>query len=113
MNSNQRQNHRQLTLERIAAQRALGRLAAGPSDDPIADSRQREQLLHKMRRIEAALKRLEEGATYGICQQCGGAIAAERLALLPYAELCVPCQRQLERRTLGARRLTPAAYAAL
>lgn len=112
MKSDQRQNHRQLTLERIAAQRTLGRLATQPSDDPIVDGRQREQLLHKVRRIEAALKRLEEGATYGICQQCGGAIATERLVLMPYAELCMPCQSQLERRTLGVRRLTPAAYTA-
>jgi hypothetical protein len=112
MKNNQQQNHRQLTLERIAAQQTLGRLAAGPTDDPIVAGWQREHLLQKVRRIEAALQRLEEGATYGICQQCGGAIAAERLALMPYAELCVPCQQQLGRRTLGVRRLSPIAQPA-
>jgi RNA polymerase-binding protein DksA len=47
--------------------------------------------------IDAALARIENG-TYGICQRCGKAIAPERLEALPYAELCIDCKREVERR---------------
>lgn len=42
--------------------------------------------------IDEALKRIEDG-TYGICNNCGKAIMPERLEALPYAELCIACQR--------------------
>lgn len=42
--------------------------------------------------IDAALARLDAG-TYGRCTGCGGAIAAERLEALPWAALCIECQR--------------------
>lgn len=108
MNSNEQQYHQQLTLERIAAQTTLGRLALRAADSP-ADGQQREHLQQKVRRIEAALDRLERGAGFGVCQQCSNPIQPDRLALLPYAELCVGCQRQLERQTLGIRWPVPAA----
>jgi len=38
----------------------------------------------------AALARIEHG-TYGICDACGGEIAAERLAVLPEATRCINC----------------------
>lgn len=107
MNSNEQAYHRQLTLERIAAQTALSRLLARGAAD-AADRQQRDHLSHKVRRIEAALARLDRGDGFGVCQQCGHAIQPERLALLPYAELCVNCQRRLERQTLGHRALYPA-----
>jgi RNA polymerase-binding protein DksA len=47
--------------------------------------------------IDRALARIEEG-TYGICVNCGKPIPAERLEALPYAELCIDCKRELERR---------------
>jgi DnaK suppressor protein len=40
--------------------------------------------------VERALTRIERG-DYGACCQCGTAIAAERLAALPYAETCIGC----------------------
>jgi len=45
--------------------------------------------------VENALQRLENG-TYGLCQQCGEAIAPRRLEALPWAERCVRCEAQLE-----------------
>jgi RNA polymerase-binding protein DksA len=45
-----------------------------------------------LRRIEAALRRIESG-TYGICERCGKEIGEERLAARPWASLCVDCQR--------------------
>lgn len=51
----------------------------------------------KIERINKALARLDNG-TYGICLDCGGAISAERLEALPYAELCINCQSNRERK---------------
>ena len=45
--------------------------------------------------VNNALQRLENG-TYGLCQQCGEAIAPKRLEALPWAERCVRCEEQLE-----------------
>lgn len=42
--------------------------------------------------VEAALRRLDEG-TYGTCAGCGRPVGAERLAALPWAALCIDCQR--------------------
>lgn len=41
-------------------------------------------------RIETAIERAEAG-TYGVCERCGSAIPAERLAVLPDASTCVAC----------------------
>ena len=41
--------------------------------------------------IDAALKRLDDG-TYGICVDCSGPIASERLEALPTAARCLQCQ---------------------
>jgi YteA family regulatory protein len=56
-----------------------------------------ENSQHVLAEIEAALKRIEEG-TYGICSNCGNLIPEERLEALPWATLCIDCQRDLERR---------------
>jgi len=42
--------------------------------------------------IDAALARIEHG-TYGACTSCGRPIADERLEALPWAALCIDCQR--------------------
>jgi DnaK suppressor protein len=42
--------------------------------------------------IDAALARLDAGR-YGTCTRCGGQIAPERLDALPWAALCIDCQR--------------------
>ena len=47
--------------------------------------------------VDAALARLDEG-TYGACTSCGRPIAPERLEAIPWAALCIDCQR-----TAGAR----------
>ena len=52
---------------------------------------------HLLEEIEAALKRIEEG-TYGICTNCGKQIVVERLEALPWATLCIDCQRDREGR---------------
>jgi DnaK suppressor protein len=53
----------------------------------------RERAQDRLEKLEAALRRIEEG-TYGVCEACGRAIEPERLAALPTVTLCVVCARQ-------------------
>ncbi len=46
--------------------------------------------------IENALERMKAGS-YGQCEVCGGRIPMARLNALPYATMCIECQRDLER----------------
>jgi DnaK suppressor protein len=52
---------------------------------------------HVLAEIEGALKRIEEG-TYGVCVNCGKAIAEERLTAIPWATYCIDCKRLVEGR---------------
>lgn len=45
--------------------------------------------------IEKALDRMRDG-NYGLCESCGGKIPIARLNALPYATLCIECQRMEE-----------------
>ncbi len=51
----------------------------------------------ELARIENALLRVREGK-YGICEneKCGASIPMARLNALPYATLCIKCQREAE-----------------
>jgi DnaK suppressor protein len=49
--------------------------------------------------MDEALDRIENG-TYGICEECGGAIGLKRLEVRPVAKYCVPCLTKLEREKL-------------
>ena len=46
--------------------------------------------------IENALERMKAGK-YGLCEVCNGKIPMARLNALPYATMCIECQRDLER----------------
>jgi DnaK suppressor protein len=61
-----------------------------------------------LKKIDTALRRLEEGA-YGDCFECGNEIAKARLLALPFAVRCKDCEEAREtanqrERTLGQRR---------
>lgn len=60
--------------------------------------------------IENALERMNEG-TYGLCEVCSGKIPLARLNALPYATMCIECQRELERSGSTAERLREEAEA--
>jgi RNA polymerase-binding protein DksA len=47
--------------------------------------------------IDDALKRLDDGS-FGICQQCSQPITMSRLKVVPYASLCINCQRVKEQK---------------
>jgi DnaK suppressor protein len=51
------------------------------------------QLMGQLAEVDHALERIKD-ETYGICTNCGNVINSERLEALPYAELCIDCQRQ-------------------
>jgi DnaK suppressor protein len=55
---------------------------------------QETQILIK---IDKALRKIEEGI-YGKCEKCNKDIDEKRLEVMPYAELCIDCQRALESR---------------
>lgn len=50
--------------------------------------------------IENALKQMRQGK-YGVCEHCGQTIPMARLNALPYATLCIDCQREAERENGG------------
>lgn len=47
--------------------------------------------------IDEALKRIDDGG-YGACESCGKAITMSRLRAVPYASLCITCQRVKEKK---------------
>ena len=71
--------------------------AASHVVDQQRDLALREHNEQHLAAVEAALVRLDDG-TYGRCTECGGPIAAERLEALPWAALCIECQRLARRR---------------
>jgi DnaK suppressor protein len=48
--------------------------------------------------VEGALRRIDDG-TYGRCAECGEPIPAKRLEAMPWAALCLYCQRLNDERT--------------
>lgn len=64
---------------------------------------ERERARRELGLVAQALERVAAG-TYGVCEECGVAIAPGRLDVLPYASRCVECERSFERmRSLGRR----------
>ena len=50
-----------------------------------------------LNRIDAALEKIKS-RTFGLCDLCAKKISKVRLSVVPYAELCVPCQEKLEKK---------------
>ena len=48
-----------------------------------------------LREIDAAIQRVEDG-TYGVCEETGNPISKSRLKVIPWARLCIECQRKVE-----------------
>lgn len=53
--------------------------------------------LVRLREIDGALERIK-GHSYGICTDCGEAIAAPRLEAEPATAHCIACQERIEKR---------------
>jgi len=50
-----------------------------------------------LNRIDEALEKIEN-STFGQCELCEKKISKVRLKVVPYAELCVPCQEKQEKK---------------
>ncbi|HHT9134750.1 MAG: hypothetical protein A3C38_01545 [Planctomycetes bacterium RIFCSPHIGHO2_02_FULL_50_42] len=66
------------------------------------DNYERDLMIHliqngeeELRSIDAALERLENN-TFGICEVCDKKIPKPRLMALPFARLCLDCQKKEE-----------------
>ena len=74
---------------------------ADPADRATAESdrsftlriRDRERRL--IRKIQAALQRIEDGS-YGLCEDCGEEIGVPRLKARPVTKLCINCKSKQE-----------------
>jgi DnaK suppressor protein len=107
----------ELRLQIEAELAAIGNLLAGKATDSVEldqtrvgrlsrmDAMQQQamdsgmiQRLHvRARRLEAALARIQEGS-YGVCCECGEAIAQERMAADIAAPFCAVCQQEIDAR---------------
>lgn len=94
---------RQALAGDLSALKELRQQTGGDVVDAALDSAQDEinsQLAEvesrELAHIENALERMKEG-TYGQCEGCGEKIPMARLNALPYATLCIECQREAER----------------
>jgi len=85
-------------------------LGGGRGDSPLADEvdvirlnedremsfATRSLLVERANKLAEALERLR-GGEYGVCEECGEAIAPARLRAMPEVTTCVRCQDRLER----------------
>ena len=87
-----------------AGERQVGDVldAAVDSDYGEINANLAEVESRELAKIEAALKRIEDG-TYGTCQGCGKRIPQVRLRALPFASHCIKCQVELDRKGERAR----------
>lgn len=59
-------------------------------------SRLAEVESRELANIEHALEQMRNGR-YGVCEMCNEGIPMARLNALPYATMCIKCQREIER----------------
>lgn len=62
----------------------------------------RRRLERRLAELDRIQRKLQQG-DYGRCEACGAEIPQERLAVMPDTTLCMPCQRQRERKGLVRR----------
>jgi RNA polymerase-binding protein DksA len=71
--------------------------AAVAESETILDIAAVQRDARELEEVNAALARIDT-ADFGLCVDCGGEIAAERLAAQPQAARCIECEREAERR---------------
>lgn len=84
----------ELTMLRHQTGGDVADLASDSAQDEL-NSQLAEVESRELLEIDTALKRIEEGQ-YGVCGQCGRPIPLARLKAVPYASLCIDCQRRTE-----------------
>jgi DnaK suppressor protein len=56
-----------------------------------------ERKTRELQKIEFLIRRVLKDKEFGICEECGDPIPAERLLIVPEAVRCVNCQKDLEK----------------
>ena len=92
------------------AERAVGTMnhateetLADPTDRASMESdrlfllRMKDRERKLLSKIDEAFARLHDGS-YGLCEECGGAIGMERLRARPVTTLCIVCKSEQEAR---------------
>jgi len=78
-----------------------GEWAADPLDQAAMENdrnytlRIRDRESHLIKKIAAALEKIEDGS-FGICESCGDEIALARLKARPVTAYCIRCKTQME-----------------
>jgi DnaK suppressor protein len=92
------QQNGDLTIEELTDSNEV---FADPADRATAESdraftlRLRDRERRLIRKIQAALKRMDDGI-YGICEECGEEISIPRLKARPVTRLCINCKARQE-----------------
>lgn len=92
------QQNSDLTIEELTDSNEV---FADPADRATAESdraftlRLRDRERRLIRKIQAALKRMDDGI-YGICEECGEEISIPRLKARPVTRLCINCKARQE-----------------
>ena len=60
-----------------------------------------EQEWNKLKHVETALEKIKQDE-YGICEQCEAEIPEARLEIMPYAEFCIQCLSEIEKKDAAA-----------
>lgn len=94
-------NEQLVVLTEVATQEHLGYSNHQADDasaafDQAKDLSLRQNAENLLNQVNAALRRFDNG-TYGLCDECNQPIDTARLKAIPYAELCMDCQRKRER----------------
>lgn len=86
---------------------AAGEERVSAPDDASAEIFEHEKTLavegafeDMLAEVRHALHKIDAG-TYGLCDNCGGHIAMERLEVRPQASLCIPCKLRDEHAHAG------------
>ena len=94
---------RQALAGDLSSLRELRQQTSGDLLDAAMDTAQDEissQLAEvesrELAHIDVALERMRDG-NYGLCEGCNEGIPMARLQALPYATMCIQCQREAEK----------------
>jgi len=82
----------QASMENNSRQGDMADQASGNNEVHIA-LRLRQTDAKILQAIEEALLRIEHG-TYGVCRDCGNAIAEARLNAIPWTRVCISCKEK-------------------
>lgn len=83
---------------------ATGQLSSVPSQagELASETFEQELSIEMMARVQGELNSIQEALdriqyrSFGICEDCGGAIPTVRLAAIPMARFCIECQSRVE-----------------